>query len=192
MIPASELPPELQVEQWFNTPEPLTLASLRGRVVVVHVFQMLCPACVVHSLPQAQQIRAAFPEQDVVVMGLHSVFEHHHVMTPQALQAFIHEYRLTFPIGIDQPSTTSLLPLTLQAYGLRGTPSLLLIDREGRLHLNHFGHLDDLRVGVLLGQLLAQTPAISAELKAELPTCDAACDAKGCAMTDSTTPQVSP
>ena len=35
--------PELLVERWFNTDQPLTLAGLRGRVVVIAAFQVLCP-----------------------------------------------------------------------------------------------------------------------------------------------------
>jgi hypothetical protein len=159
--------------------------------VVVHVFQMLCPACVAHGLPQAQQIRAAFPERDVVVIGLHSVFEHHDVMTAHALRAFIHEYRLSFPIGIDLPASTGALPLTMQAYGLRGTPSLLLFDREGRLRLSHFGHLDDLRVGALMGQLLVQTPSTRGAGSAQSPASDTGCDAMGCRAADSTNVSVS-
>ena len=45
--------PPLQVAQWFNTKQPLTLEGLRGRVVVLHAFQMLCPGCVQHAVPQS-------------------------------------------------------------------------------------------------------------------------------------------
>ena len=149
--------PELEIAQWLNTDAPITLQGLRGKVVVVHAFQMLCPGCVAHGLPQAAAIHAMFDERDVAVLGLHSVFEHHAVMTPQALQAFAHEYRLGFPIGIDTPgSGSNPIPRTMQAYGLRGTPSLLLIDRMGRLRLNHFGRIDDMRVGALVAQLVAE------------------------------------
>jgi hypothetical protein len=48
--------PELQVSHWLNADSPITLARLRGRVVVVHAFQMLCPSCVSHGLPQATKI----------------------------------------------------------------------------------------------------------------------------------------
>src|SRR5690606_20270412 len=43
---SNQAAPELQVSRWFNTPAPLSLAALRGRVVVVEAFQMLCPGCV--------------------------------------------------------------------------------------------------------------------------------------------------
>lgn len=151
-----ELAPPLQVSQWLNTGEPISLSSLRGKVVVLHAFQMLCPGCVSHGLPQTSRIRQTFPEVDVAVLGLHTVFEHHDVMTADALRAFIHEYRLSFPIGIDQPAAHGNVPLTMQAYALQGTPSLLLIDRAGRLRLRHFGSLDDLAAGAIIGRLVAE------------------------------------
>ena len=46
--------PDWQVERWFNAPEPLGISTLRGRVVVLEAFQMLCPGCVSHGLPQAR------------------------------------------------------------------------------------------------------------------------------------------
>jgi hypothetical protein len=148
--------PELQVAAWLNTARPLSLAQLRGKVVAIYAFQMLCPGCVSHGIPQAKTIRTTFPEQDVAVIGLHSVFEHHDVMTQAALEAFVHEYRIDFPVAIDQPSTHGPIPLTMEEYQLRGTPTLLLIDRQGRLRASHFGRADDMKVGALIGQLLAE------------------------------------
>ncbi|ANP91662.1 hypothetical protein BA011_36865 (plasmid) [Rhizobium leguminosarum] len=42
--------PEWRTIEWFNTSEPLTLAALRGRVVMVCAFQMLCRCCHVKFL----------------------------------------------------------------------------------------------------------------------------------------------
>ncbi len=146
----------LRVAQWFNTEKPIALDALRGRVVVVHAFQMLCPGCVSQGLPQAIKVHKLFPSSEVVVLGLHTVFEHHDVTGPNALKAFLHEYRIAFPVGVDLPATDHPVPTTMQAYGLRGTPSLVVIDRSGRVRLNHFGHMDDLQLGALLGTLLSE------------------------------------
>lgn len=158
-MPAHVLAPELNVEQWFNSPGKIQLAELRGRVVALHAFQMLCPGCVTHGLPQATRIHERFSDEGLTVIGLHTVFEHHHAMSPTALQVFIHEYRLTFPIGVDRAAVDGAVPLTMQAYGLRGTPSLVLIDKRGTVRLNHFGQADDLAVGALIGQLLSEDSA---------------------------------
>jgi hypothetical protein len=115
--------------------------------------------CVAHGLPQAVRLREAFPEDQLAVIGLHTVFEHHEVMGAEALKAFIHEYRLSFPIGVDEADPNQPLPRTMVAWNLQGTPSLVVLDRQGRLRLKHFGHLDDLPLGALLGQLLGQPTA---------------------------------
>ena len=177
--------PPLRVAQWFNTRAPLTLDDLRGRVVVLHAFQMLCPGCVEQGLPQARRVHEAFSQDQVVVIGLHTVFEHHAVQgTPAALQAFIHEYRLRFPIALDEPHATLSIPLTMQALALQGTPSLVVLDREGRVRLHHFGHLDDLRLGTLLGRLLTE-PALPATAAAQSAT---GCDDSGCRRPDMPAP----
>jgi peroxiredoxin len=170
--------PALQVSRWLNTERIIKLDDLRGRVVVMVAFQMLCPGCVLHSLPQAQKIRAAFAHSELVVLGLHTVFEHHAVMGPEALTAFIHEYRLTFPIGIDESSNQGDTPLTMQAYAMRGTPTLILFDRLGHLRLQHFGPMEDLQLGALIGELLGETDLTTAIARidpgsAHQPGCDA-------------------
>jgi len=147
--------PELQVSGWFNVEAPITLESLRGRVVLLHAFQMLCPACISHGLPQADRVHKRFPADQVAVIGLHTVFEHHAVMGPNALEAFIEEYGWPFPIAVDVPADDGdPIPLTMRALQLRGTPSFVLIDREGRIRFEHFGALDDLVLGALIGRLL--------------------------------------
>jgi hypothetical protein len=163
--------PELQVASWLNAAQPLSLQQLSGKVVAIYVFQMLCPGCVSHGIPQAKAIRDAFDKRDVAVLGLHSVFEHHAVMNRDALEAFVHEYRIEFPVAIDQPSGHGPVPLTMERYQLRGTPTLILIDRQGRLRLSHFGRADDMKVGALIGQLVAE-PAPA----------DARCDDDGCSL----------
>ncbi len=140
-----ESPPELSVTRWVNTRKPLSLAALKGKVVVVIAFQMLCPGCVQHGLPQAQKLAQQFADGEVIVVGLHSVFEHHAVMGPEALEAFMHEYGWIFPVGIDTPDGKGL-PKTMAAYEMRGTPTMLVFDRAGRLRRHYFGHVEDMRL----------------------------------------------
>lgn len=148
--------PELEVVAWLNTETPLTLSELRGKVVVIHAFQMLCPACVVHGIPQASAIHELYSHDDVQLIGLHTVFEHHDVMTVEALEVFAAEYRLTFPIAVDTPSRTGAIPKTMAAYYMQGTPTLIVIDQQGQIRLNHFGHLSDMQVGNFIGQIISE------------------------------------
>lgn len=170
--------PALQAAQWLNTAEPLSIDRLRGRIVVIEAFQMLCPGCVSHGLPQAARVRETFREEDVAVIGLHSVFEHHEAQTPVALAAFLHEYRIGFPVAVDAPGENGGLPKTMAAYGMQGTPTLVLIDRQGRRRAQHFGHIPDLRLGAEIMALIAELedrPIASATpTEASAPACDEA------------------
>ena len=160
--------PELEVTRWFNTSDSPTLEDLAGEVVVIEAFQMLCPGCVSHGLPQAKRIQSIFG-QDATVLGLHTVFEHHEAMTPVSLEAFLHEYRISFPVGVDEHISGVRLPKTMMNYQLRGTPSLIVIDRAGRIRLNAFGQIDDLAVGALIARLIDEPrPDTEAECDPEI------------------------
>ena len=147
----------LEVAQWMNTQEPITLEALRDKVVLVKAFQMLCPGCVSHALPQAMRVRRLFAETDVAVIGLHTVFEHHEAQgTDEALKAFLHEYQITFPVGVDKPSAGGGLPKTMAAYQMQGTPTTILIDRNGLVRKQKFGAEEDLTLGAEIMALLRE------------------------------------
>ncbi len=148
--------PELAVSQWFNTAEPITLAALRGQAVLLHAFQMLCPGCVAHGTPQAQRVHRLFRTDELAVIGLHTVFEHHEVMTPAALEVFLHEYRITHPVGVDTAVAGDPIPATMRAYAMQGTPTLMLVDRQGRQRLKQFGRVDDLALGAEIMRLVKE------------------------------------
>ena len=147
---------ELVTEGWLNTKKPLSLASLQGKVVVLYAFQMLCPGCVKHVIPQAQMVHEIFSDKDVSVIGLHTVFEHHEAMGRKALEAFVHEYSLTFPIGIDKPDGKGGIPKTMSLYNMQGTPTIILIDRSGRLRKQKFGHEHDIVMGAEIMALVQE------------------------------------
>lgn len=157
MTPPYRSAPEWQTTHWLNVAHPLDLAALRGRVVLLHAFQMLCPGCVAHALPQAKRVAALFADAPLTVVGLHTVFEHHAVMGPQALQVFVHEYRIGYPVAVDLPGPSGEpLPCTMRAYQMQGTPTLVLIDALGRLRRQSFGAVDDLLLGAEIGRLLVE------------------------------------
>lgn len=175
-MPLPGLAPEWRTTQWFNAPEPLTLAALRGRVIMVCAFQMLCPGCVSQGLPQAQRVASLFQSSEVAVVGLHSVFEHHDAMGPTSLQAFLHEYRIRFPVGVDEPDGVSL-PHTMRTYAFEGTPTTLLIDRAGRLRRQTLDHLPDLQLGAELMALIGERSALASHNEA---TPSGVCTPDGC------------
>ncbi|WP_077147444.1 redoxin domain-containing protein [Sphingopyxis sp. KK2] len=175
--------PEWDVDQWFNSSAPISIASLRGKVIVAGAFQMLCPGCVSHLIPQLKSVRALFPEDKVAVIGLHTVFEHHEAMGPASLKAFLHEYRVPFPVGVDKPSGSSdPSPLTMRRYRMRGTPTLLLIDADGNLRSQTFGHVPDLQLGAEISFLLQERDILARADNGEGAAQNAGCDDSACAV----------
>jgi len=108
-----------------------------------------------------------------------------------SLRAFLHEYRVRFPVGIDAPGNgAGSIPQTMQAYGMRGTPTTVLIDAGGRLRRQYFGVHDDLLLGAELQTLLIEAregstgngaphaaPPASATPPLPAATCGEVCDA---------------
>ena len=154
--------PELSAQSWFNVDNEILLAGLRGRVVVLSAFQVLCPNSVSYGVPQTLRIHQTFDPKEVAVIGLHATFEHHDAVTPAVIKAFIQEYRLKFPVALDRPGKAGPIPQTMDRYQMRGTPSLVLIDRQGMIRKHAFGPVDDLRIGAEIGALIQPAHAVQA------------------------------
>jgi len=146
---------EIQATEWLNSP-PIKFSDLRGKVVLLYAFQMLCPGCVTHAGPQVQKAREFYSHDLLAVIGLHTVFEHHEAMRRESLKAYLYEFKYSYPVAIDRHSGGNPLPDTMAALGLRGTPSFLLIDKLGRLRRHFFGRMEDLRLGTEIGLLIGE------------------------------------
>ena len=163
--------PALVTSAWLNSSKPLDILDFSGRVLVIEAFQMLCPGCVSVGLPQVQRVARLFPKEQVAVIGLHTVFEHHEAQgTREALEAFAHEYQLAFPIGIDRQD--GRLPVTMTAYNMQGTPTVIVIDRNGMRRFQRFGHVDDLTLGSVIGALLGEAAESAPLAGGSPPSCD--------------------
>lgn len=133
---------ELIVEGWLNSKPEYNFSMKSKKIKVVHVFQMLCPGCIYHGVPQTKDLYEKFLDHDEVeIIGLHSVFENHKVMGREALEVFVKELRLRFPIAIDKQREGHWMPATMKAYGFQGTPTTIVVDQKGELRLQHFGIL---------------------------------------------------
>ena len=147
---------ELSVSKWLNSDQDLSIEKLKGKVIAIHAFQMLCPGCVLHGVPQAQKLFETFSEDHVAVIGLHTVFEHHEAMREVSLRAFLHEFRVTFPVGIDQPAADHEIPRTMERLKMRGTPTWIILDRAGEMKLHVFGRIEDLLLGAEVARLATE------------------------------------
>ena len=132
--------PELAGRGWLNTGgEPLSLASLRGRVVVLDFWTFCCVNCL-HVLEELRPLEARFRDS-LVLIGVHSPkFEHE--ADPEALAAAVERYGVHHPV-LDDPGL-----LTWQAYTAKAWPTLVVIDPEGYVvaSMSGEGHANGLTV----------------------------------------------
>jgi thiol-disulfide isomerase/thioredoxin len=115
--------PELRGRRWLNTGgHDLTLAELRGRVVLLDFWTFCCVNCL-HVLDELRPVEERFPEE-LVVIGVHSPkFEHEG--DPAAVEAAVERYAVGHAV-LDDPEL-----VTWQAYTARAWPTLVVVDPEG-------------------------------------------------------------
>ncbi len=118
-IRAPELPANLD---WFNVSQPLTLAGLRGKVVLLDFWTYCCINCM-HVLPDLRYLEKKYPTT-LTVIGVHSPkFENER--DPTQLQKAINRYHIQHPVANDPAFQV------WRAYGIKAWPSVIFIDPEG-------------------------------------------------------------
>lgn len=150
-------PPEFSASAWLNAPEPRTLASLKGKVVVLTAFQTHCPGSLKHGLPQAERIAKGFSDDEVAVIGLNTAFEEREKQTPEALEAFLGAQGLSFAVAKDAVNGGDMTE-TMAAYEIQGTPTTLIFDRQGRLRRHYLGRVDDVRLAAEVMAFCMEAP----------------------------------
>jgi DNA-binding beta-propeller fold protein YncE len=115
--------PELRGRRWLNTGgEDVTLAGLRGRIVVLDFWTFCCVNCL-HALDELRPLEAEFGDV-LTIIGVHSP-KFLHEADPAAVEAAVERYDVTHPV-LDDPELT-----TWDAYAARAWPTLAVIDPDG-------------------------------------------------------------
>lgn len=118
---------------WFNSP-PLTLAALRGQVVMIDFWTHGCINCL-RTLPHVNRWAAQYRDAGLVVIGVHSpefAFER----SPQRVQTAIRRFGVRHAVALDNDHAT------WKAWANQYWPAHYLVDRTGRIRYRHFGEGD--------------------------------------------------
>ncbi len=107
---------------WINTEHDLSLAALKGKVVLLDFWTFCCINCL-HVLQEIRPLEERFGDA-LVVVGVHSPkFEHE--KDHEALKRAVARYDVHHPV-LDDPNRT-----TWDQYGVRAWPTLYLVDPAG-------------------------------------------------------------
>jgi thiol-disulfide isomerase/thioredoxin len=118
-VPAPEFPPGLD---WLNTDRPLTMAELRGKVVLLDFWTYGCINCI-HIIPDLKKLEEKYADE-LVVIGVHSAKFENEGQT-ENIRNIILRYELKHPVVNDNQFQI------WQLYGARAWPTLVLIDPDG-------------------------------------------------------------
>jgi hypothetical protein len=194
---------DLDIEEWING-EPTNISNEFGKPILIKVFQVNCPGCFTHGIPEVLEIKKKYLDSPLLIWGLATAFEDFHLNNIENLKKLMDsgevigetftalngegllndnclDYSISFPVAWDKvvsynPSDYSkeaqkliekdfpqfdTFPVknqklisnqvisylknkkfearTFEAYQLRGTPSTLLIDKNGILRGKWFG-----------------------------------------------------
>lgn len=149
--------PELRGSAWFNTERPLTLADLRGKLVLLDFWTYCCINCL-HVLEDLKYLEAKYAGRPFVVVGVHSP-KFTHEDDPESVRQAILRYGITHPVLLDCGRRT------WDAYAVRSWPTLTLLDPRGYLLGQVSGEGNRERLDAAIGQaldLLATTALLDA------------------------------
>ena len=150
-LPVLGTAPEIVgTQEWFNTPgeRPLTLRSLRGRVVIIDFWTYSCINCL-RTLPYLTAWDERYREDGLTIVGVHTPefpFERDAGNVADAIE----RNEIRYPVAQDNDF------VTWTAYGNRYWPAKYFIDARGRVRYTHFGEGDYEGSERVIRELLAE------------------------------------
>jgi len=130
---------------WINSP-PLTLAQLRGKVVLVDFWTYSCINCL-RTLPHLKAWYAAYHDKGLVIIGVHTpefAFEH----VTSNVRAAVKRLGIAYPVMQDNRYKT------WDNYANQYWPAEYLIDKQGHVRHTNFGEGEYDQTEALIRRLL--------------------------------------
>jgi thiol-disulfide isomerase/thioredoxin len=127
---SQSMPEFAGISAWINS-DPLTAASLKGKVVLVDFWTYSCINCI-RTLPYVTSWQGKYKDKGFTVIGVHTpefAFEKEEANVREAVKRF----NITYPVALDNDHGT------WNAYGNEYWPAEYLFDAQGRLRHTSFG-----------------------------------------------------
>jgi thiol-disulfide isomerase/thioredoxin len=112
-----EAAPEISSGAWINLKNPLTLAKLRGKVVLVEFWATWCGPCI-QCIPHLNELHRQYAGRNFELLSF--VEEGH-----QTMDRFLTRTSVEYPVGLESGS--------LEDYGISSVPHAFVIDQKGKI-----------------------------------------------------------
>ena len=153
--------PEFQgTQEWINS-EPLTMESLRGKVVLIDFWTYSCINCI-RTIPFLQTWHERYADEGLVIVGVHTPeFEFERV--------YDNVVEATIDMGVAWPVVQDNEYQVWSEYSNRFWPAKYLIDKNGVIQFRHFGEGKYAETEEEIRRLLEELGAESESLAMPLP-----------------------
>lgn len=165
ILKSSKLPikgraPELVgIEDWINS-EPLTVAGLKGNVVLVDFWTYTCINCI-RTFPHTTAWYEKYKDKGFVLLGVHSP-EFNFEKKKENVAREIAKYNIRYPVALDNDHKT------WNVFANRYWPAHYLIDAAGNIRYTHFGEGRYAETEKGIQQLLLEAGHLSVDEAAEV------------------------
>ncbi|MEO5619824.1 MAG: cytochrome c biogenesis protein DipZ [Cypionkella sp.] len=147
-LPVEPTTPDLKgAVQWLNSP-PLSMAQLKGKVVLVNFWTFGCINCL-HTLPYVKAWAAEYADQGFVVIGVHSP-EFAYEKDRKNVKNAVADLGISFPVALDNDFAI------WRQFNNRYWPAQYFIDADGQVRFHHFGEGAYDQSEQVIRQLLAE------------------------------------
>ncbi len=145
------------ISGWINS-EPLSMADLRGKVVLIDFWTYTCINCI-RTFEHLKEWHSKYADKGLVIVGVHSpefLFETVRANVEQAVSDF----------GIEYPVAQDNQLNTWQTFGNRSWPGKFLIDKGGTVRFRHFGEGQYAETERWIRELLSETEVTLSDVPA--------------------------
>ncbi len=140
--------PELsQTVPWLNCHQPLSLKTLRGKIVLLDFWTYGCINCL-HVIPDLHYLQEKYAPY-LTVIGIHTA-KFDYEQTVESVEQAIARYAITHPVVVDCDRTL------WDQYAIRAYPTFVLIDPQGYIVTTISGEGRRSILDHLIQQLIAE------------------------------------
>jgi len=142
---------------WLNS-EPLKLENLRGRVVLVDFWTFGCYNCR-NTLPTLKRLDARYRDKGLTIVGVHAPESDYE-------KSMENVRREVSKLGIKYPVVTDNNYDTWRAYNVQAWPTVVILDKQGRIRFTHIGEGYYEQQEQIIQKLLAENTVAAGKMEA--------------------------